>query len=84
MDIINTVLGWILGLLNSLLPVFNVNPQFWSGLDNAVSTIITIINSAGYFVPLNTLVLCFTVILIFDNFNLLMRVGQWVIKLIRG
>lgn len=84
MDLVNALLSSVIGFLDKFLPVLGFSPQFMSSLDNALSTIIGIIQGAGYFLPLDIMVLCFSAMLIVDNFALLTRVGQFVIKLIRG
>lgn len=84
MKIVNTLLNWIVNLISSLLPIFNLPEEFVNGLDLAISQFIDIVNAAGYFIPLGTLSMCIMIIILFDNFSLLFRLGQWIIELIRG
>lgn len=84
MEIINYLLKIVISLINSMLPVFNLPGDFLSKIDGALIIIIDLINGAAYFLPVTTLITCFTTILIFDNWKFVFRVGQWIIRLIRG
>lgn len=84
MDIVNYLLRFIVGLVNKLLPIFNLPTSMVESIDSAFTVIIDIINLAAYFLPVNTMVTCLSAILIFDNWKLIFRIGQWIIKLIRG
>ncbi len=75
---------FIVGLLDSLLPTLNLPQDFIDSLDSGITVIIDLLEGANYFLPLDVLVVCFTAMLIADNFTLLMRIGQWVIELVRG
>lgn len=84
MDVINFLMEKIVGFIDSILPSMGFSTEFLSGLDNALSTLIGLVQGAGYFIPLNVVAICFGAMLVVDNFALLSRVGQFVIKLIRG
>lgn len=84
MNIINTLLKFIIKIISWILPVFKFSDEFIQGLDLAISQFVDILNAAGYFIPLDTLSMCFLIIIIFDNFSILFRLGQWIIGLIRG
>lgn len=84
MGIINAVLSFILGLLGRILPVLGFSTDFLSKLDNAISWFISLLQSASYFIPLDVFVVCMSVMLVFDNWALMFRVGQFIVKLIRG
>lgn len=84
MSVINSLLKFILGLLGKLLPALNVPLGFMSSLDGMVSFFIQILRTASFFVPLDVLVICLTVMFVVDNFVLLSRVVQYILKLVRG
>ncbi len=84
MDLINWILERIVGLLDALLPAIGLSPEFLANVDSAMTIIIDLLNTAGYFIPLDVLLMCFMVMIAVDNATLLLRLGQWVIKLIRG
>jgi len=84
MRLINAIISIVVGLLDTLLPAIGFSSGFMSALDSGVALIVQLIGGVGYFLPLNISVVCFTATLVFDNWKLVMRVGQWVIELIRG
>ncbi|WDV44502.1 hypothetical protein PV797_06805 [Clostridiaceae bacterium M8S5] len=84
MSIINTIVKWIISKLDKILPIFSLSENFLNGLDNAITFLIDLLEKANYFIPLDVFVLCLTAMLVVDNFALLMRLGQWVVKTIRG
>lgn len=84
MDIINKVLEFIISILDSILPTLNLSPKFLIMLDSAITTIISILEKANYFLPLDVMVVCFSVMTIADNFTLFIRIGQWIIRTVRG
>lgn len=84
MDIINSLMLFIISILDKLLPKLSLSNEFYSNVDNVLFLLINIIESVGYFIPLDIFVLCLTTMLIVDNFALFTRVGMLVIKLIRG
>lgn len=84
MDIVNSILGFIVSVLDTVLPALGVPDEFFLMADSAISTLIGIIQVASFFIPLDIFVLCFTVMLIVDNFAILMRIGQFILKLVRG
>lgn len=84
MDIINSILAAIVGLLDKLLPSIGIPPEFLSKVDEAISWIIGIVQGAGYIIPLDTFVLCMLSMFVVDNWTLVFRVGQWILKIVRG
>lgn len=70
--------------MDSLLPTLNLPEEFVTALDNGITVVIDLLEGANYFLPLDILVVCFSAMLIADNFTLLIRLGQWVIELVRG
>jgi len=84
MSVINSLLKFILILLGKLLPVLNIPNSFISSIDGMVTFFIQILRTASFFVPLDILVMCLTVMFVVDNFALLSRIVQYVLKLIRG
>lgn len=82
--VIDNIMYILISFLDNIIPALNLPPGFVSQVDNALSTILGIINSAGYFIPLSVLSSCFTVVLLVDTFTLTMRLVQYVIGLIRG
>lgn len=84
MDIINSVLKYVVNLVSSLLPVLGVSPEFMQKIDNAIVMVINFMSNANYFLPLDTVILCFTTLLTFDLARLSFRIVQWIISFIRG
>lgn len=84
MDFVNAILQEIIGFIDSVLPVFGLPNEFLIMLDSAFCIFVDLIQGAGYFLPLDVFMLCMTAMLLVDNFAILMRVGQWVIRTIRG
>lgn len=84
MEIINTLLGFIINIISKVIPVFNLSPDFIEKLDDGIALFIKLLEGVSYFIPLDVFVLCFGVILMVDNFALMARIGQFIIKLIRG
>lgn len=84
MDIINNLLTFLLSLLDKLLPALNVDSAFLNMLDNAISVVLGFYYTASWFVPLDVAVACYTVMLVVDNWSFLLRIGQSILKLIRG
>lgn len=84
MDIIESIVKFLINLLNKLLPKIGISDGFFETADSVMSAFITIVEWAGWFLPLDLFLLCMTTILIVDNFALLSRVVQWIIRLIRG
>lgn len=84
MKLINEILTLIISLLDTLLPAMGVPDEFFIQLDTGLSSFISILEGVSWFIPLNLLVMCFTVMLIIDNWSLIVRIGQFILKLIRG
>lgn len=84
MEIINTIMAILISLLDTLLPALGVPDSFFVTADTAFASFVTIIQGASFFVPLDIMVVCFGIMLLADNFALILRVGQFILKLIRG
>lgn len=84
MAVIKAILNVIVGLLDLLLPILGVPDAFFTQLDTGISSFISILESVSWFIPINTLVICFNVMIIADNWTLIVRLAQWIIKTIRG
>lgn len=84
MDVILYLFKFIFAILDVLLPSAGLSNDFLTAFDSGIGTIIGLINGAGYFIPLNIILLCWTTIFVFDNASILFRIGQWIIGLIRG
>lgn len=84
MDILNNLILFVLNSLDSILPALGVPDSFFTQADSAALMFIQILQGASFFVPLDVLLSCFTVMIIADNFALIMRVVQFVIKVVRG
>ncbi|MCX7746599.1 MAG: hypothetical protein N2645_06895 [Clostridia bacterium] len=82
--IINTILRFLITLLDTLLPAIGLPDEFMAALDTAITAIINLINAAGYFIPLQTVVMCIGLVFAIDAGILAIRLGMWIIKLIRG
>jgi len=84
MGIVNSLLGFIATLMGSILPVLGVPDSFFANVDTAFSWFILLMNTVSWLIPMDILLACFSVMVIADNFALVSRLAQWVIKLIRG
>lgn len=84
MWVINEFLNFICEALGWLLPKMHLSTTDMVVFDTAIMTIISIINSAGYLVPLDTLTWCIGTILVFNNWKFLWSVGQKIISWVRG
>lgn len=84
MGVINKLLELILNLFDLLIPTFSLPQNFVTAIDNGLTLLITLIEGAAYFIPLDILVVCLSVVLLVDNFSLLIKIGQFVLKMIRG
>lgn len=84
MSILNTILEWIFQVMDKVLPSLGLPEEFLLKLDNAIVVILGFIDGARWFIPLDIVVMCFSVIIIADNFAVMMRIGQWFLGLIRG
>lgn len=80
--LINKFLGLIIGVLNLLLPVLHLPENFINTIDSAFVFLIGLLEGASYFVPLDIFVVCYSTILIVDNFALIFRIVKWIISLI--
>lgn len=74
----------IVAFLDMVIPAFNLAPEFVAQIDSAISTIISLLSSAGYFVPLNVLILCFGTMISVDLFSLTVKLVKWAISIVRG
>lgn len=83
-SITSAILNFLLSILNKVIPVLNLPDGFISSFDNSLAFVITLIKGACFFIPLDIFGLCFTTMFIADNFALFARLGQFIIKLIRG
>lgn len=84
MLIINKIMEFIVSILDSMLPTLNLPPEFVTALDSGITVMIDLLEGASYFLPLDVFVVCMSAMLIADNFTLIIRLGQYVIELIRG
>lgn|GEM_PF-2006991 len=83
-EIINNVFGYIIAIFNFLLPALHIPDNFISAIDATFAFMIGIYQGASYFVPLDIFVVCYSTILIVDNFSLVVRIVKWIISLIPG
>jgi len=84
MDLIYGALSFILSFIGKILPVFGFSESFLGFLDSAISFMISLLQTSSFFLPLDVLMGCLIVILAFDNWTLMFRLGQFIIKLVRG
>ena len=84
MYIINALMEFIITALDTILPVLGFSPDFLQQVDNGIIVLIDLIEGANYFLPLDVMVICWGAMLAVDHFALLMRIGQWFIKTVRG
>jgi len=84
MSVINKILSFLITVLDRILPALNLSQEFIDGFDNFITWLIGLYASASFFIPLDIFVICMTALLLVDGFALGMRVGQFVLKLIRG
>ena len=67
-----------------LLPSITFGTDFFILLDGAIAMIINLLDLGRYFIPLDVLSMCFGIILMVDNWSLVVRIFQYVAQLIRG
>lgn len=67
-----------------LLPSITFGTDFFILLDAAIAMIINLLDLGRYFIPLDVLSMCFGIILMVDNWSLVVRIFQYVAQLIRG
>ena len=67
-----------------LLPSITFGTEFFTLLDAAIAMIINLLDLGRYFIPLDVLSMCFGIILMVDNWSLVVRTFQYVAQLIRG
>ncbi len=67
-----------------LLPSLTFGTEFFTYLDVTIAMIIELLNLGRYFVPLDVLGMCFGIVLLVDNWSLVVRIFQYVVQLIRG
>lgn len=84
MFIINKILEFLFALLSVIIPVFNIPNSFVNVIDTGIVLFISFLEGVSYFIDLNIWISCLTAMLVTDNMSLLFRIGQWVIKTIRG
>lgn len=84
MFIIEGLINIILGILNLLLPAFGLSNDFLVSIDVMFSMFIDILMTAGFFIDFNIFVTCIFAMIAVDNYILLVRIGQWVLNIIRG
>jgi hypothetical protein len=84
MFIINAILQMLFALLALIIPVLRLPDNFVSVIDTGIGLFITLLEGASYFIDLNIMIICLTTMLVIDNIGLIFRIGQWVLKLIRG
>lgn len=84
MTVINKILEFIVGILDNVLPVLGLSPDFLMKIDSAFAWFIGAMQGASYFIPLDIFVACMATIIIIDNWSLVFRVAHSVIKLVRG
>lgn len=84
MQIIQKIIDFVLTVLDTVLPVLNIPPEFLLQIDQTITFLIDMLRTASYFLPLDTIMVCFSVMIVVDNFALAMRIGQWIVRTIRG
>lgn len=80
----SSILSGILQFVGNLLQAFGFSSTFLTSLDSAFAWFVGLIQSAGYFMPLDVFMVCLGVMLVVDNWVLLGRVGTYILKLLRG
>lgn len=84
MNLMQGLLNIIVNLLDTLLASLNLPDNFYYSLDSAISFFISLFEGASYFLPLDLFVLSFGVMLIVDNWSIIVRIVQYLLRLIRG
>lgn len=83
-DVINWIIEKVIAMIDSVLPMFNPDPQFIVGLDKALTWYIDINTKVAYLVPYDALVICLTIIFSISLFRFSMRIGKWILGMVRG
>jgi len=88
MDIVLQIVSWLLdlvfGLLSLIISPLPMSDEFARMLDGAFAWLINTIAAAGWILPLDTLVVCFGVIVVVDNYTLAFAFIRWIVGVIRG
>ena len=84
MNLLKIIALWILNLITLLIPDNIIPASFISGLDVLISTFIGFLNGARWFFDMNMFLLCFGIIIAVNNWALIARVVQFVVKVVRG
>lgn len=81
---LSDMLVFILAFLDEVLPAYEMSPTFVTNLDNTFTFVISMLDGASYFIPLDIFVTCFFTLLSIDMFALTYRIAMKVVSLIRG
>lgn len=84
MEVVNMLLSAVIGIISKMLPAFNLPQEFITQLDKGLSLVITLIEGASWILPLDVMLICFTTMLVVDNWAIIARIVQWIVELIRG
>lgn len=79
-----TLITGVLYTINSLLPHLDLSQEFLLNFSTGTDMVISFFTGAGYFIPLDDLANCITVVLVVDNWSSIMRLFKWVMNLVRG
>jgi hypothetical protein len=84
MDIINSIISAVVGMIDTVLPIFSPSQEFVDNLDAAITWYIDINYKAAYLIPMEAVVICLTVIFLYYAFYFGIRIGKWIIATVRG
>ncbi len=84
MEVANTIMSFLIEILDYVLPALNIPTEYMVWLDRAIYFFIGLLEDASFFIPIDVFVLCLTTMLIMDMFVFMFRLGVLIIGWVRG
>ena len=78
------IMSYIVSILASVLPAMDWGSTILVSVAAAVDFLIDMIEGAGYFLPISSMIEVITYIIIIDNWHRLFAIAQKIIGLVRG
>ncbi len=72
----------VVNVISFLIPALGINPELTDSIDAVMALVLGLIAGAGYFLPLDVLVMCFSAIMVTDNWGIVVRIIKWVISVL--
>lgn len=72
----------IIGLVANLLPALGINPELLTKFDAVLTIFISLVETAAWFLPLQEIVMCMSIMLIVDNWVYITKFTKFIIKIL--